>query len=75
MENTVKNAVNLYDFKNIIIDTIRKENEGITKTDGETKDNSAGLSWLKYPNNFKELKDEYNAEPDFGLEFPSDNRT
>ena len=41
MENTVKNTVNLYDFKNIIIDTIRKENEGSTKIDGETKDKSA----------------------------------
>ena len=36
-ENLLINTEKIYNFKNIIIDTIKKEKEGYTKSDGKTK--------------------------------------
>ena len=60
MENLLINTDKIYDFKNIIIYTIKKEKEGYTKSDEKTK--NVVLSWLKYPDNFKELINEYNSD-------------
>ena len=48
--------------------------KGSNEIGEEIKHKSVNLSWLKYPDNFKELEDEYNAEPDFGVDFIDDNK-
>ena len=50
MENLLINTEKNYNFKNIIIDTIKREKECCTKSDTETK--NVDLSWLEYPNKF-----------------------
>ena len=67
----------VYNFRKPIIDAIRKEMKGSTESGEEIKHKSVDLSWLKYPDNFKELEDEYNAEPEvwIGVDFIDDNKT
>ena len=67
MENLKKNIEGTYNFKNIVIHTIRKEKEGYTKSDEKT---IQIFIQIKYPDIFEELMNEYNTEPNFG-----DNKT
>ena len=73
MENVVKNLGDIYNLKSKIFKII-KEEQGY-KSDEKTKDKSAGLTWLKYPDHFKDLINEYNAEPNFGVDFIDDDKT
>ena len=75
MENVVINSEDIYNFKNKIINIIKEELGYSSKSDEKAKDKSIDLSWLKYPDNFKELEDEYNIEPYFGVDFIDDNKT
>ena len=73
MENLKKNTELIYNFKNKIINIIKKEMAYDSKSDKETGHKNVDLRWLKYP--FEELINEYNREPNFGVSFPDDNRT
>ena len=46
-----------------------------TKYDEKTKDKGVDLSWLKYSYNFQELINEYNTDPNFGLDFLDDDKS
>ena len=75
MGNVVKNSEGIYNFKNKIINIIKEEQGYSSKSDEKTKDKSVNLKWTKYPDNFENLINEYNTEPDFGVDFVDDNKS
>ena len=75
MENGVKNSEGIYNFKNKIINIIKEEQGYSSKSDEKTKDKSVNLKWIKYPDNFENLINGYNTDPDFGVDFVDDNKS
>ena len=74
MENLEKNATDLYNFKNRIIDIIKKEAGDSSESDEETEDKSLDLSWLKYPDYFEKLIKDYEEDPNLSHSFDNNKK-